>query len=127
MKFTKQLSEVREGSFHVLDPAKAKRMAAATMYIPSSAEVLAAISEIGSGSTLTVAQLRKKIASQHGADTACPAVVLKVWKWGAAAVETEGYPEFPWWRVTKDGKPSRHMPGGEEEHRLRLLREGVTI
>lgn len=125
MKFTKQLSDAPAGSFHVLDPVKAKRMNAATMYIPSPTDVFEAISEIPSGSMMRIPQLRKVIAKKHNADTACPAATIKYWKWGAAAVEDEGFEPFPWWRVTKDGKPSRHMPGGEAGHRERLQKEGI--
>lgn len=127
MKFTKQLSEAPLGSFHVLDPEKAKRMNAATLYIPSPQEVIDAISEIRKGTVVTVPQMRKIIAAKHDADTACPAAINKYWKWAAAAVVEEGFTPFPWWRLTKDGKPSRHMPGGETAHRAMLEKEGVKV
>jgi len=34
---------------------------------------------------------------------------------------------MPWWRVLKDGKPSRHMPGGIAEQLVRLKAEGVVL
>jgi hypothetical protein len=98
----------------VLDEAKAKRMNARTLYIPSSQDVANAIRSIGFGNTQTILELRRGLALAHGADTACPACTIKYWKWLARA-NVEAVPEewtVAWWRVLKDGKPSRHLPGG---------------
>ena len=110
-------------SFHVLEPEKAKRMNGKTLYIPSVADVRRAIESIPFGQMRTIPQLRAQLAKQGGADVACPAVTIKYWKWMAFAAEDEGGPELPWWRVTKDGKPSDLLPGGHSEHIARLAKE----
>lgn len=125
MKFTAKLNAADPASFHVLDPVKAKRMNAKTLYIPSVDDVFEAISSIPTGETRTIVDLRNQLAKKGGADTACPAKTIGYWKWMATAMETEGWKPLPWWRVLKDGKFSRHMPGGEAGQRERLLLEGV--
>jgi hypothetical protein len=119
-----RLQNAPAASFHVLDEAKAKRMNAKTLYIPSAPDVATAIRNIDFGNTQTILELRRVLALAHGADTACPACTIKYWKWLAWA-NTEITPEewiVPWWRVLKDGKPSRHMPGGVA-HQLELLQQ----
>jgi hypothetical protein len=113
-EFLTRLEQAPDASFHLLGEAKAKRMKAQTLYIPSPQDVARAIGGIGFGSTKTILELRRELALDHGADTACPACVIKYWKWLAWA-NVDSVPEewaVPWWRVLKDGKPSRHMPGG---------------
>jgi 6-O-methylguanine DNA methyltransferase, DNA binding domain len=129
--FLRKVQTAPAGSFHVLEPEKAKRLNAATMYIPSPGDVAAAINAIPSGETRTLREIRQRLAVVGQAETACPAKTVVYWKWLAAATEElEGQAsEFsiPWWRVLKDGKPSRHMPGGIE-HQIALLRdEGVKL
>jgi alkylated DNA nucleotide flippase Atl1 len=34
---------------------------------------------------------------------------------------------IPWWRVLKDGRPSRHMPGGVAGQLALLQTEGVRL
>ncbi len=126
-----KLAQAPASSFHVLDPAKAKRFNAKTMFIPSPHDVARAIAEIPSGETRTILDLRRSLALKANAETTCPAVTIKSWKWIASAAE-DGHraePEYqvPWWRVLKDGNPSRHMPGGEQGQILRLGTEGVHI
>ena len=104
-------------------------MNAPTLYIPSPEDVAKAIRAIPSGTTRTITELRQDLANMGNADTACPAKTLKYWKWMAAAqdeLEDTDY-QIPWWRVLKDGKPSRHMPGGVEHQIARLQAEGVEI
>lgn len=114
MKYTQKIREADPSSFHVLDPEKAKRMNGKTLYIPSVSDVFQAISSIPNGETRTIDQLRDHLAKKGNADVACPAKTIKYWKWLAFAAAEEGYTPVPWWRVLKDGKPSRHMPGGIE-------------
>lgn len=127
MKFTTKLAEAPAGSFHVLDPAKAKRMGAATMYIPSPDDIRAIVDALPKGSTVELAQVRKQLAANHNADTACPWATRTYWTWMAWAMETESGPALPWWRVTKDGGAYAKLPGGIEAHRTRLAGEGVVI
>ena len=114
--FLKKLQSAPAASFHVLEPAKAKRMNAKTLYIPCPADVAKVIAAIPPGETRTIVDLRRTLAAQGNAETACPAATIKYWKWLAQAYGEAlvADPRFavPWWRVLKDGKPSRHMPGG---------------
>ena len=129
--FLEKLKLAPPASFHVLDPAKAKRMNAKTLYIPGPAEVARAINAIPEGQTRTIVELRQILAREGNAETACPAATLKYWKWMAQASEEPGGKLSPyaiaWWRVLKDGKPSRHMRGGVERQVALLKREGVKI
>ena len=109
-------------SFHVLEPEKAIRMNAKTLFIPSVEDVAKAIAAIPAGQTRTIIELRNDLAATGNAETACPGKTIKYWKWLAAAQY-----DIPWWRVLKDGKPSRHMPGGIEAQTALLRNEGVQI
>lgn len=125
------LKSSEPSSFHVLDPEKAARMKAKTLFIPSPEDVANAIRAIPKGKTKTIVELRKDLAVFASADTACPAKTIKYWKWLAIASESQANEKsslsVPWWRVLKDGKPSRHMPGGVEEQLSRLKAEGVVL
>jgi alkylated DNA nucleotide flippase Atl1 len=122
-----KLQNAPAASFHVLEPAKAKRMNAKTLYIPCPEDVAKVISAIPKGETRTIVDLRRTLAAQGKAETACPAATIKYWKWLAQAYDEAltDDPHFavPWWRVLKDGKPSRHMPGGVEGQLVRLQAE----
>jgi len=101
------------------------------MFIPSPEYVARAIAEIPKGETRTIIELRRRLAVMGGAETACPAKTIKYWKWLAQAygelAGVESIYAVPWWRVLKDGKPSRHMPGGIERQIASLKAEGVQI
>jgi alkylated DNA nucleotide flippase Atl1 len=121
-----KLQNVPASSFHILDPKKAKRMNAKTLFIPSPNDVAKAITAIPAGKTKTILELRADLAKMGDADTACPAKTIKYWKWLAQASELDDSPfSIPWWRVLKDGKPNRHMPGGVEHQIARLQAEGL--
>ena len=83
--FLEKLKLAPPASFHVLDPAKAKRMNAKTLYIPGPADVARAINAIPTGQTRTIVALRQALATDGAAETACPAATLKYWKWMAQA------------------------------------------
>jgi alkylated DNA nucleotide flippase Atl1 len=127
MKFHEKLSSAPEGSFHVLDPAKAARLKGGTLYIPSPSDVKGAIDAIPRGEVRTLTQLRDKLAKDAGAEVACVAATTKYWKWLAFAAELEGGAPLPWWRVTKEGKAHDKLPGGAELHRERLRAEGTSV
>lgn len=129
LSLLKKLNNAPKERFEVLDYKKSLRMAGAkTLYIPSVAEVSKAICDIQKGETRTIKELRETLAKNANAETACPAAILKYWKWMAnlpeeVKIENSNY-DIPWWRVLKDGKPSRHMPGGIENQKLLLKSEG---
>jgi hypothetical protein len=128
--FLEKLKSAPAGSFHVLEPAKANRMNAKTLYIPSPLDVAEAIRRIPKGETRTIMDLRRELAALGEAETACPAATIKYWKWLAQASEEapgDAAYSIPWWRVLKDGKPCRHMPGGVERQIAHLEKEGVEV
>ncbi len=129
--FEDKLRGAPAASWHTLDPAKARRMNAATLYIPAPLDVARAIAAIPKGQTRTIVELRQAMARAGNAETACPAKTLKYWKWMAAAyvdgANTLHKLNVPWWRVLKDGKPSRHMPGGAANQIALLKAEGVVV
>ena len=108
--FTEKLHQAPPSSFHVLDPDKARRLNAKTLFIPGPEEVAQMIRAIPAGETRTIVELRRQLAEIGHADTACPAKTNMYWKWLAQASEelegTGSIYEVPWWRVLKDGKPS---------------------
>lgn len=125
-----KLQQAPAASFHVLEPAKAKRLNAQTLFIPAPHDVAQAIAAIPPGQTRTIVDLRRELAAQGNAETACPAATIKYWKWMAnaeAELEDDSPYQVPWWRVLKDGKPSRHMPGGCERQIELLRAEGVDV
>lgn len=129
--FVEKLQAAPAASFHVLDPAKAERMNAKTLFIPAPEDVAKAITAIPRGETRTIVDLRRELAVVGNAETACPAKTIKYWKWLAfASDELQGEESLyvvPWWRVLKDGKPSRHMPGGVDRQLSFLQAEGVQL
>jgi alkylated DNA nucleotide flippase Atl1 len=127
LTFLEKLKAAPDASFHVLDPIKAERMKAKTLFIPSPKEVATVIAAIPEGQTRTIVEVRQELAWLGNAETACPAKTIAYWKWLAHAYDEAQVhaPHFavPWWRVLKDGKPSRHLPGGVEGQLALLARE----
>lgn len=128
----KKLKSAPQGLTETLDDVKSKRMGGVTTnYIPSVDEVAKLINSIPKGQTRTIHELRFELAKVHNTDTACPAKVLKYWKWMANLPDelkvAYSHYDIPWWRVLKDGKLSRHMPGGLAYQKKLLNSEGVLI
>ena len=127
--FLTKLQSAPAGSFHLLDDAKAARMRASTMYIPSALDIAEAIRAIPHGHTRSLRDIRHDIAVAHHADITCPSRTTVYWKWLAhATVELGDTPSpfaIPWWRVLKDGKLSPQMPGGIANQRALLVAEGI--
>jgi 6-O-methylguanine DNA methyltransferase, DNA binding domain len=126
-----KLETAPAGSFHALDSAKAARMRANTMYIPSPLDIAEAIRAIPHGQTRSLRDIRHDIAVAHHADITCPSRSTLYWKWLAhASVELGDTPSpyaIPWWRVLKDGKLNPQMPGGIVNQRTLLQREDVLL
>lgn len=123
VKYTSKLAASGPGSFHVLDEAKARRMNAKTLYIPSVEDVVSAIRAIPKGTVVASEEVRKSIAEAHGADSCCPGKFKCYWQWSAFAMEFEGGPELPWWRMTKAGGAYAQMPGGAAGHAGKMASE----
>jgi hypothetical protein len=126
-----KLETAPAGSFHVLDGAKAARMRANTMYIPSPLDIAEAIRAIPYGQTRSLRDIRHDIAVAHHADITCPSRSTLYWKWLAQATaelgDTLSPYTIPWWRVLKDGKLSSQTPGGIINHTAMLAAEGVRV
>ena len=127
-----KLQNAPGSKFCKLNAHESQRMGGAkTSYLPSVEEVAEFIRAIPKGETKTIVELRQIIAKQAKTETSCPATLLKYWKWMAnlsdeSKLKYKQY-DVPWWRVLKDGKPSRHMPGGVENQKKILKSEGVIL
>jgi alkylated DNA nucleotide flippase Atl1 len=127
-----KLNSAPGSKFCKLNEYNSNRMGGAkTTYLPSLEEVARVIKSIPKGKTKTISELRQIIARKAGTETSCPATLLKYWKWMAnlsdeSKIKYKQY-DIPWWRVLKDGKPSRHMPGGIPNQMKILKSEGVII
>jgi hypothetical protein len=99
-----------------------KRMGGAhTNYLPSVEEVAKVISSIPAGETRTVQELRKELALIGKAETSCPATFIKYWKWMANLTIEQKL------KNKKGGKLSKHMPGGIDNQKKILRKEGVVL
>jgi len=123
--FTEKLARAPKGVLYVLEPQKAERMKAATMYVPSPADIAHVLTTIPAGTTISHETLKQKLAVFGKADIACPMMTTRYWSWIAASSAEPDYDlspfQSPWWRVIKDGKPVKALPGGifSQEARLR--------
>ena len=126
-----KLQTAPAGAVHVLDPAKAARMHARTMYVPSPLDIAQYIQAIPYGETRDLADIRRSLAEHHQVDITCPSRTTLYWKWLAAysdSIHDAPSPyTIPWWRVLKDGKLSPVMPGGIANQRRLLGDEGVLV
>lgn len=122
-----KLQRAPAAAVHVLEPAKAARMKAKTMFIPAPSDVAKVIASIPSGETRSMLEVRRALAELGNAEIACPAVTTKYWKWLALAeAELAGQTSIyavPWWRVLKEGNSIQTLPGGAAGQRTRLERE----
>ena len=76
---------------------------------PSRASVEAAITDIRCGSTMTITELRQRLARQHGADATCPFMT----KCALLAIAEDRGTTAPYWRVVMpDGGMVGYFPGG---------------
>ncbi len=64
-------------------------------------------------------ELRRRLARQHGADTACPFMTKR-----ALMAIAEGAATAPYWRIVKpDGAAMTYFPGGTAAQARRLKAE----
>jgi hypothetical protein len=109
-----------------------KRMGGATMLVSTPLDVDAAIRTVPKGKLVTSAQLRSRLAKDHGAECACPTSTGIFVRIAAEAAEedlAQGKKKItPWWRVIKiDGSLNEKFPGGAELQAERLETEGHAI
>jgi len=126
-----EMAEWAKPAVHVLDEAKAARLGAKTMLMPSPLQVQEAVLQIPAGQTKTIKQLRLELAASVGAGMTCPVAAKHCWRVMAHAAEEargEGATDIaPWWRLTLDGKPNSRMPGGADRHRELAIAEGILL
>lgn len=122
LSILEQLQAAPVSSFHVLESEKAKRMKARTMFVPAPDDVAKVILAIPKGKTKTMLEIRQQLSELHQAETTCPFMTTRYWKWLARATEEapETY-QIPWWRVLKEGKPSL------ENQKALLEAEGTIV
>jgi hypothetical protein len=128
LPYTKRLAKAPDGVLYVLEPHKAERMKAATMYVPSPADIAGILNRIPAGTTISHDTLKEQLATFGKADIACPMMTTRYWSWIAAASAEPDYAlssfQSPWWRVIKHGKPVKTLPGGDFSQEARLRAEG---
>lgn len=116
-----KLNNGRQPEVHQLDDAKAAKMKASSMLIPTPLQVQTAINQIPFGQTKTSRELGNELAAANGAEITCPLCMGIFWRIVAECAEedrAEGKTDItPYWRVTANGKPNPKLPGGAEHHK----------
>ena len=99
------------------------------MLIPRPLDVDAFIRKVRRGRVVTMGELRKRLARDAGADTACPLCTGIFVRIAAGAAEEDRAAGkkriIPYWRVVRnDGSMNPKLPGGIEAQTERLKAEG---
>lgn len=114
-------------------PAKMrKRFGTGTMLISRPLDVEARIRQVPKGRLITQSQIRKDLARDAGADTACPfttGIFIRIVAEAAAEDLGNGKKRVtPYWRVVRDdGSLIDKFPGGVQAQAARLIEEGHRI
>jgi alkylated DNA nucleotide flippase Atl1 len=95
-------------------------------------EVVEVMKQVPKGKLITIVEICKKIARQHGVPACCSLTTGIFIMTAANAVEEaskEGKSlEIPYWRTLKsDGFLNAKYPGGQEEHKKLLEQEGYKV
>lgn len=112
-----------------IDETKSKRWGEGTFVIPAPREVDELMRRVPKGKLTTIDELRKALASKHGATIACP-ITTGIFAWiaahAAAEAEADGAKRItPYWRTLKSkGEINPKYPGGLESVKRRLAAEG---
>ena len=97
------------------------------MVIPHPQEVIGIMRSIPYGKTLTLDEIRAKLAKNTNADIACP-MTTGIFVSLAAQAYEEGSDSVSYWRTLKrDGELNSKFPGGIEEHKEKLESEGHIV
>lgn len=103
-----------------------------TCAIPSPREVDALMRRVRRGEVITINELRKAVAREHGATIGCP-LTTGIFSWVAANAAAEGRAAgekstTPYWRTLKSGgELNSRYPGGLRAMVPRLRAEGHTV
>ncbi len=93
---------------------------AGKMLKPSRASVEAAVATVPRGATMTIAELRQRLARQHGADATCPFMTKRA----LMAIAEDTAATAPYWRIVKpNGAMMTYFPGGAAAQTRRLKAE----
>jgi len=109
-----------------------KRWGTGTMVIPAPMEVNELMRRVPEGKLTTINEIRAALAKRHGATIGCP-ITTGIFAWVAAnAVEEQrqkGEKDItPYWRTLKTGGViNEKYPGGVEEQKKILEKEGHTV
>jgi hypothetical protein len=88
------------------------------MLIPSEKMVAGALQAAPAGELADIAELRRSLAREYGADACCPVTVQQ----HLVQISQDG--TAPFWRVVDPDRPfARRMTGGPERIRERLANE----
>ena len=97
------------------------------MVIPHPQAVIKIMRSIPYGKTLTLDEIRAKLAKDTNADIACP-MTTGIFVSLAAQAYEEGSDSVSYWRTLKrDGELNSKFPGGIEGHKEKLESEGHII
>ncbi|MCL0099358.1 MGMT family protein [Dehalococcoidia bacterium] len=97
------------------------------MVIPHSKEVFEIMKSIPYGKTLTLDEIRAKLAKGHNSDIACP-MTTGIFVSLAAKAYEEGSVSVSYWRtLRRDGELNARFPGGIEAHKEKLESEGHIV
>lgn len=109
-----------------------KKWGTGTCVIPAPREVDEIMKEVPRGKLVTINQIREKLAKRHKATIGCPittGIFASIAARAAAEELAEGKKKItPYWRTLKTkGEINEKYPGGVEEQKRLLKKEGHRI
>lgn len=109
-----------------------KKWGTGTCVIPAPSEVDEIMKKVPKGKLITINQIREKLAKKHDATIGCPittGIFASIAARAAAEELAEGKKKItPYWRTLKTkGEINEKYPGGVEEQKKLLKREGHRI
>ena len=113
-------------------PPKMARFGTGTMLIPTPMLVDQLVRKVRKGQLVTVAEVRRKLARDHGANVTCPlttGIFLRIAAEAAEEDRANGRRRImPYWRVIKDdGSLNPKFPGGVALQARQLREEGFAV
>jgi alkylated DNA nucleotide flippase Atl1 len=109
-----------------------RRFGTGTVAIPAPQEVDAIMKRVPRGKVITINEIRKLIAENHGATIGCP-MTTGIFAWIAAHAAEEAAADgdanvTPYWRTLKSGgELNPRYPGGVSQLRELLRAEGHRV